>query len=363
MTQSAEPREHRTGGYTLILVAALLVAFAAISAVTLRDKANTQVSQQNSDTHAKLDVIRVALERYHTANGELPCPAPLNIAADVNDADYGSPADCSAAAPTGITEIISSDVWVGMVPFRVIGVSPDTVIDAAGNKIMYAIDTDLAGAPTNINMEDASGNAIGSYQYAIYSLGADGLGAWPATATSVLAICASSASELREENCDDDTLFVSTPILSGASIEASEYFDDSILYASHSGSGAVTCPTDTLSWGGGCEAEFTSIADGVTSPTTSNTVAGYSGDATAYCNAGAWDTPTGTCTVVPSMGCGASQCDSVDLGMSGCCYNTGYEVDTYGAGCRTYRCSSGTWVDVGAPALCPTHASACPIMP
>ncbi len=355
---------HHTAGYTLILVAALLIAFAAISAVTLRDKANTEASHQSSDTHMKLEVIRTALERYHATNGELPCPAPLNIAANPVDMNYGAPADCSLAAPAGITEVSSTNVWVGMVPFRVIGVSPDTVLDNWGNKIMYAIDNDLAGAPTNIDVEDASGNAIGSYQYAIYSLGADGVGAWAANATAVATGCSSSATDLREENCDDDTLFIDTPILSSSSVEASEYFDDTILYASHLGSGVITCPTDTLSWGAGCSAEFTSIVDGATSPTTSNIAAGYNGNATAYCNAGTWDTPAGTCTAAGAS-CTASSGSTKywDASASGCYgylptsltdgnSDTINNLNGYLTGHITVSCSSGTYVYSGAMCEC-----------
>lgn len=62
------------------------------------------------------------------------------------------------------------------------------------------------------------------------------------------------------------------------------------------GACAGPCSTQTLHWGSGCSASFDSIADGQTSPSTPNTAPGYSGAATAQCNGGAWNTPSGTCT-------------------------------------------------------------------
>ncbi len=220
-------------GYTLIVVAALLVAFAGVTAVTLRDKASTQEVHSAKGTYEKMVIVRDAIERYFKESGDYPCPAPMAIAADDAAFNFGTSSDCSVASPTGLSDL-GDDVWLGAVPASTLGISREYAIDEWGNKIAYAIHKDLIDADYSVDVLDVNGNSLGKKAYVLVSYGKDAMGAYPAKDISLVASCTAGGT-LREENCDGDTTFVDVPQLTAASADVSEYYDDVVLYTDPKG--------------------------------------------------------------------------------------------------------------------------------
>ncbi len=122
------------------------------------------------------------------------------------------------------------------------------------------------------------------------------------------------------------------------------------------------CSTDTLTWGSGCEAEFSGIGSGLTSPSTANTASGLTGAATVTCTNGTWGAPSGTCTgnscptqtLTWNTNCSASFTTIASGATSASTANTaaGY------TGAATATCTNGAWstpTGTCSTASCPTQ--------
>lgn len=240
------------GGYTLIETAIVLViggmifmAFAGALNVYLQ-------TQNNLTTQNNLSLISGALQSYLIQNGSYPCPAAMNALR--GSANYGRASQCDptqtvALNPTnpypylggpaggippgtssgGLTESVSDRatctgsganpcstytagtaltgnaalVRSGMVPFRVLGLTEEEVMDGYDNRIQYIVTEDLAVAATynrtmgGIDVVDTASppnslmtastiqipgqapvtTTLGSVQFALVSFGPDGAGA------------------------------------------------------------------------------------------------------------------------------------------------------------------------------------------
>lgn len=174
----------------------------------------------------RLDKIEKAIYTYFLDKGRLPCPATrTNL---IGSASFGVPTDCSAAAPSGVTDItpgtVTTSIRNGVVPVRALNLPDSYMFDPWGNRINYsvikkaAIDnatfTDLESVITEdiIKIRDESNNQLNLLYSAtnkiflthvLYSNGKNRNGG--TNSSGVTATCASGA--LDYENCNGDNIF------------------------------------------------------------------------------------------------------------------------------------------------------------
>lgn len=105
---------------------------------------------QVSSTETKLQRISDALAEYVIKYNRLPCPAAPNPVSEPFGAPRNSGADGLTTTNACSTAGFTMGDYVGLVPFRALGLGEGQVRDAWGNLITYAVDPLLAGdTPVN----------------------------------------------------------------------------------------------------------------------------------------------------------------------------------------------------------------------
>jgi hypothetical protein len=267
---------HAQSGFTLVVIAALFIAFAVIAAVAIERNTTVQQITRRDDTRAQLQRLSNAIIEYSVFNATTinlyPCPASLNVAStlgtfgqSVNDGV--GPAflqNCSttgtdvAGTPnttaTGIPIMGATGTAVlrGMVPVQNLapyGIGINDAFDPWNNRIMYVVNRQLTtGGSLNqglnptltFPMTGATTPAIPAPDFILISYGKDGVGGIKRSTTGTPQIaCGSSATStiFRLENCDVDTAFISMPTYTmgdadgtATGIATNVYFDDILTW-------------------------------------------------------------------------------------------------------------------------------------
>lgn len=332
--------KHRQSGYTIAVVAALLIAGAGLTAYTLRNEAATVTTTQQGDMVAKLNTLFTAIVNFERVKGVYPCPASLNISLDNTASAFGTSADCSlVTAPAGITDITGS-VWRGMVPTETLGLPREMAVDNWGNKIQYAVHKNLTKGGAHIEIRNSSDVKVGDYDFTLISTGSDERGAWSAYSDTENADCGASANSLittekRFENCDLDRIFLDQPLLTSSSAQANTYYDDTVYYFDRNAP-IVCLGTDTINWNvGGNTCTGTAGANGTfgDAGVVINDVAPVdTGSVTITCQADStWATSGPTCSA-PS-GSGGCNVGDTELFVSGFCDDGGAGEGTQETAC------------------------------
>jgi hypothetical protein len=255
-----KPISSHESGFTMVVIAALFVAFAIIAAVAVERNTIVQQITRRDDTSAQLNRIANAIIEYSVFNKAgttnlYPCPARLDL--DTTNADFGRAQDDGGAPPqpnchstlpgSGITLLAGSTIK-GMVPVQTLsqyGVGINDAFDAYNNRILYIVNRTLTpnGTPNQAAnptiAEPWAGYALPAPDFILISLGKDGVGATRRGSTSVAIACAVSAGTCtaagvaadRLENCDDtDASFCLKPTYTVPSATTATYFDDILTF-------------------------------------------------------------------------------------------------------------------------------------
>lgn len=136
-------------GFTLIeLAIVILISGLIIGSAASMIKPYLESAQINS-SREKMNKISDSLALFAQTNGRLPCPARSNP--PPGNEPFGAPVG-SGTTGTNILaacggETIPGD-YIGIVPFRALGLSEDNVRDGYGNFLTYAVSPVLAGLTT-----------------------------------------------------------------------------------------------------------------------------------------------------------------------------------------------------------------------
>jgi len=202
-------------GYTLIELAMVIII---VSLLMTSGIAYYQVwleKQMHERTINNLEDMALNVSAYRGQLGSYPCPAPIDV--DRDDPDYGR-MDCSGVIEvSSLRADISRNVLIGMVPFRDLNITAEFAHDAHGQRILYAVTKEQAilGDPYvpgngGISVNDEFGNSRiepeHSADFIILSHGKDRAGSYN-SGGNIFDPCA-NASDLDEENCDQDSTFV-----------------------------------------------------------------------------------------------------------------------------------------------------------
>lgn len=201
-----------------------------------------------------------------------PCPAPLNNGGTPgvpytnagptidlpspfdDDLPKGEATDCDASSLTDgwnvgegvykVEGINGGEVIIGAVPYRALNIPESVTLDAQNNKIFYAISTNMTvtgaslsstGAQIEVKPNAAITTGDGDLaQFALFSAGPDGAGAWTKAGNEYGVDCPTSG--VQRQNCDftdgvDSSDAASFLIMSQAdSNDDDERFDDTIAF-------------------------------------------------------------------------------------------------------------------------------------
>ncbi len=167
-------------GFSLIELSVVILIVSIFASVAVNILGKKDVADKYDVTQKRLQFIAEALKVYKSANGHLPCPASSTILLD--NANFGTgipvlPNSCSSADNTYSSGniVISS----GAVPVISLGIPPEYMFDAWGNKFTYSVNTVMTiptgyaaatssnlatGTPTaptiNIRVEDSGNNSL-----------------------------------------------------------------------------------------------------------------------------------------------------------------------------------------------------------
>ncbi len=199
-------------GFTLIeltLVGAIVAMFMVASLAMLQGEI---ARGKIGSTKNKLKTIKQALSLYQKEYGRYPCPADPTL--PPTSASYGDQ-DCPAPLP-----LAPNGVLIGAVPTTYLGLPPDTMFDAYGNKFTYAVTQVLSRAVPNensrfaqtdlgvIDLRDMNNNVINNQgHFLVLSHGKEGAGAYQRNGSRLNCAIASAKEQM---NCDDDNVFIKT---------------------------------------------------------------------------------------------------------------------------------------------------------
>lgn len=255
MTRHTPHHRSREQGFTLVVIAALFLAFAVIAAAAIERNTTLQLITRRDATAAQLTKLSNAIIEYSVFNksgsqNRYPCPAKLGIVvgADLGSdgiADFGAEVVNCYSTATDLT-VLGTDVIRGMVPVLALsqyGINTNDAFDPWNNRIMYIVNrtqTYSASGPAGNNTNnptivDARTNApIPRPDFILISYGRDGIGGHKnlstASHTTPTIACSAASTMLREENCDNDTDFRISPTYTAANATTANYFDDILTW-------------------------------------------------------------------------------------------------------------------------------------
>ncbi len=213
----------RHRGFTLIEMAMLLALLGMVLGIFLQAYKIYRQERKSTYDRVTQEKITRSMAAYLQANGHLPCPAKSN--AVFSDSDFGRAQNCSGdPAP----------IAIGTVPVMDLNLPFESMADAYGNKMTYAVTTARTDATTYPTAADAviietDSGATKNVPFVIVSHGQDAKGAFALNSSAASIPCGSTAQD--SKNCDDDTLFADHKYSNTFSINSANRFDDSLTYS------------------------------------------------------------------------------------------------------------------------------------
>lgn len=233
-------------GFTMVVIAALFIAFAVIAAVAVERNTTVQLITRRDATVEQLTRLSNAIIEYGVFNQTgstllYPCPAPDNV--NTSSAAFGtSTVNCFTGGMAAGTTLLGGETIRGMVPVQTLsqyGIGINDAFDPWNNRIMYVVNRRLTLASTTSAGAQASnptvtdnrtGYAIPPPDFILISYGRDGVGGIRRGNTTATIACTNGTATLRFENCDTDTVFVTSPTYTVSSATATTYYDDLITH-------------------------------------------------------------------------------------------------------------------------------------
>lgn len=121
---------HREKGFSLVEMAMVLLVVGLLAALFLPATNTMMDNNRRKETRSRLETLEGAITRFVMTHQRLPCPADGSLAP--GDANQGLElAAGGACTPAALTN--------GVVPWRTLAVSQETVMDAWGSLISYRV--------------------------------------------------------------------------------------------------------------------------------------------------------------------------------------------------------------------------------
>lgn len=240
-------------GFTLPLIAAMLVIAAMVAATVLQKSNRDEFWDPKVDLQKKLHRISDVLVAYQMEFGRLPCPASRALRYD--DANHGvelltGASDCTANTNiTGTTRESTNAnmVRVGGLPYKTLGLPREDAEDAWGNQLIYGVTAYYTSAT---NFENSTGETNGritvrgvsgtnanavlssNAAFVVATTGPDGKGGYKAnsTATAPSLPCGGSGDGRDYRNCNDSSTDRTFYIGSTYTLSGNQHNDDQLVW-------------------------------------------------------------------------------------------------------------------------------------
>ena len=245
---------YNEAGFTMVVIAALFIAFAVIAAVAVERNTTVQQITRRDATVEQLTRLSNAIIEFSVFNKSgstllYPCPAVMNMLTTDASGTFGKAiTNCyTGAAPAGVTQTggANTDVFIGLVPVLDLsqyGIGINDAFDPWNNRILYVVNRKLTvGGSPSMPLDQGQNptlNAISPAStpprpdFILISLGRDGAGGVKRDSTTVSITCPGSNN--RSENCNGDFTFITGPTyitVSGTAANmSSSYFDDILTW-------------------------------------------------------------------------------------------------------------------------------------
>lgn len=251
---STRPPVRKDSGFTLVEVAIALLVIGLLTAPLIQQYHQFIKRTERQTTQGNLTNADIAIQNFYFENDRYPCPADPTLGP--NDANYGQ-GDCTAAS-LSVIPVADVDgnpgidnVWIGALPFKDLKLTPNQSLDGWGNKINYAVTDVLAQPPAGgfngtwglITINQLTTQAPGDpantcngpliqttrVHRALFSNGADGVGAFPGQGGAPVQACPAAGATRDEENCDNDDAVFSFPTCIANDNADATHYDDLFL--------------------------------------------------------------------------------------------------------------------------------------
>lgn len=127
----------RQSGFTLVEMAVVIMIVGLLVGVAFSIINPLARSLREAETKEKMEIIADAIANYAAMHNRIPCPAPPDEADNTHNPIFGSMwIDSSDNPDCGLGNL---DRSIGIVPFRTLGIHPDTAVDGFGNYFTYAV--------------------------------------------------------------------------------------------------------------------------------------------------------------------------------------------------------------------------------
>ena len=142
-------------GFTLIDVAVALLVIGILAAPLVQQYRIWLLTSKQQLTAGRAQNARDAIEQYYFVNNRYPCPADPRLGPSDADfgmelRDFGGTGQCDTSAtalgPFTVTSALDADgvggndpVYMGMLPFKSLSLSPHEALDSWNNKLTYAV--------------------------------------------------------------------------------------------------------------------------------------------------------------------------------------------------------------------------------
>lgn len=244
-------------GFTMVVIAALFIAFAIVAAAVVERNTITQQIARRDAAVAQLHKLQNAIIEYSVFNRNsgnvnlYPCPADITL--ETNSGEFGvavhdgsNVQDCHTAPhPPGEINIGGTAIDEGMVPVQTLsqyGISTEDAFDPWNNKIVYVVNhkrtpngDGTASTDITINFPTTWTNYnIPKPDFILISLGKDGMGAYKrgqgATVSITCAAFTPPDTPIRAANCSQTGNYYIAPTYTAADATTASYFDDILVY-------------------------------------------------------------------------------------------------------------------------------------
>lgn len=185
----------------------------------------------------EMEKIGEALSNFVSANGRLPCPAP--VTAKRNDVKFGREAETCDDTTNGINRVeyppdSGNFVIMGGVPFYSLSLPDKYLSDAWNRRYLYAVSENLIAA--------ADGNSSGTIEivdnemnlitkeaaWTLVTHGPSGKGGYSAKTAVISSVCDSKHKD--RDNCDHSDGRFTDAVFNDGENNADNFFDDYILW-------------------------------------------------------------------------------------------------------------------------------------
>ncbi len=243
-------------GFSLIEVAIVLLVVGLLAIPLIQIYNLERKDREISITEGSLDYVRDALTKYAVENGRYPLPADRDISVELLGSGIehvGAFPNCGTAPAVGkacrTTGLPATQIFIGDVPFRDLGINVEHIVDGYSGKLTYAVTPILTNAGTFVddggiiqvtrrdNLDH--GTTFSNVHFAVIGHGPDNSGAFSLSGTPMGPCLTGGAANRDTINCDhaDRTFTINSEFFPSGSWERSQYlgggatyYDDSLEY-------------------------------------------------------------------------------------------------------------------------------------